>query len=267
MIVELADGTAVYANTGGREFDPSEPVVVLVHGAGSDHTTWRGQTRYLAHHGFAPLAVDLPGHGRSGGRHGDSVPERADAVVGLLDALEVDAAVLVGHSMGSLAVLDVAGRFPGRASGLVLVATSPRMTVHPVLIESASAGDDRCLELTRAWQHGRHAGGDPEPGSWRAGIDWRTTEAIGLDVYADDFVACRSWMDAADRAAAVTCPSLVVSGAADRMTGEAGGAVLADLLGCEHVVLDVGHMVPQEAPWPFTERLITFLAGLRPVPA
>ena len=259
MIVELADGTPMYANTGGRGFDPSLPVVVLVHGAGGDHTTWRAQTRYLAHHGFAPLAVDLPGHGRSGGAHGDGIEARADAIVALLDALGVGEAALVGHSMGSLAVLDVAGRFPDRASALVLVATSPRMAVHPVLIESASAGDDRCLELTRAWQHGSAAGGDPEPGAWRAGIDWRTTEAVGLDVYADDFVACKSWTDAAERAASVTCPSLVISGSADRMTGQAGGAVVAEVLGCEHLVLDVGHMIPQEAPWPVTQRLVSFL--------
>lgn len=259
MIVDLDDGTALYANTGGQDFDPSQPVVVLIHGAGCDHTTWRGQTRYLAHHGFSPLAIDLPGHGRSGGKHGETIEARSEAVLGLLDALDVERAVVVGHSMGSLAALDLAGRWPARASGLVLVATSPRMAVHPVLIESAEAGDDRCLELTRAWQHGRAAGGDPVPGEWRAMVDWRTTEAVGLDVYADDFIACKSWTGAADRAAAVTCPALVVSGSADRMTGEEGGAVLADLLGCRHVVLDVGHMIPAEAPWPFTRLLTDFL--------
>ena len=39
----------------------SEPLVVLVHGAGMDRTVWSHQTRFLAHHGFRALAVDLPG--------------------------------------------------------------------------------------------------------------------------------------------------------------------------------------------------------------
>ncbi len=262
MIVDLADGTPIFAHTGGSSFDPSLPVVVLVHGAGSDHSVWRGQTRYLANHGFAPLAIDLPGHGRSGGPQGDTIEERSEAVLGLLDGLDVPAATLVGHSMGSLAVLDAAGRWPDRVDGLVLVATSPRMAVHPVLIESARAGDERCLELTRAWQHGRAAGGDPSPGGWLAGGSWRLTESVGLDVYADDFEACKSWTLAADRAAAVTCPALVVSGRADRMTGESGGAVMAQLLGCRHVVLDVGHQVPGEAPWELTRLIADFLSDL-----
>lgn len=264
MIVDLADGTALFAHTGGVEFDPERPVVVLVHGAGTDHSFWRGQTRYLAHHGLAVLAVDLPGHGRSGGVRGDTIEARGDAVVALLDALGVPSAALVGHSMGSLVALDVAGRHPDRAWGLAMLATNPQMAVHPVLIESARAGDTMSLALTRAWQHGSPVGGDAEPGEWLRGVNWRTTEAVGLDVYADDFVACDTWAAAPDRAAAVTCPALVVSGRRDRMTTVRGGAAMAELLGCEHIVLDTGHMFPQEAPATTTKTLMTFLAEANP---
>lgn len=264
MITELADGTPLYAHTGGVEFDAQRPVVVLVHGAGTDHTVWRGQTRYLAHHGFAVLAIDLPGHGRSGGVRGDTIETRGDAVVALLDALGVSTAALVGHSMGSLVGLDVAGRRPGRVWGLALLATTPRMAVHPVLIESARAGDTISLALTRAWAHGSTVGGDAEPGEWLQGVNWRTTAAVGLDVYADDFVACDTWAAAPERAAAVTCPALVVSGRLDRMTTVRGGAAMADLLGCEHVVLDAGHQFPQEAPWETTQTLTTFLRAANP---
>lgn len=264
MIVALADGTPLYANTGGPGFDASRPVVVLIHGAGADHTLWRGQTRYLAHHGWSPLAVDLPGHGRSGGTAGDTIEARGDAVIALLDALDVPAAALVGHSMGSLAALDAAGRHPDRVWALALLATNPRMAVHPALIEAARAGDTTSLALTRAWAHGSPVGGDPEPGAWRQGVNWHTTAAVGLDVYADDFVACDTWEAASERASTVACPAIVVSGSADRMTTRRGGAAMAELLGCEHVVLDAGHQFPQEAAWETTRTLTTFLSAANP---
>ncbi len=264
VIVDLADGTALFAHTGGVDLDASLPTVVLVHGAGTDHSFWRGQTRYLAHHGFAVLAIDLPGHGRSGGAQGDTIESRGDAVVALLDALDVPSAALVGHSMGSLVGLDVAGRHPDRAWGLAMLATNPQMAVHPVLIESARSGDTRSLALTRAWAHGSPVGGDAEPGEWLHGVNWRTTEAVGLDVYADDFVACDTWTAAPERAATVTCPALVVSGRADRMTTVRGGGAMAELLGCVHVVLDAGHQFPQEAPWETTKTLLPFLRAANP---
>ena len=46
----------------------TQRTVVFVHGAANDHSVWAWQSRYFAHHGFNVLAVDLPGHGRSGGR-------------------------------------------------------------------------------------------------------------------------------------------------------------------------------------------------------
>jgi pimeloyl-ACP methyl ester carboxylesterase len=51
--------TRIY--TGGRSFDRALPTVVLIHGAGHDHSVWNHQARHLANHGFGVLAPDLPG--------------------------------------------------------------------------------------------------------------------------------------------------------------------------------------------------------------
>ena len=59
------NGIDAFVATGGREFDAAEPTVVLLHGAGFDHTAWALHSRWLAHHGHSVLAPDLPGHGRS----------------------------------------------------------------------------------------------------------------------------------------------------------------------------------------------------------
>ena len=44
-----------------------KPLIIFVHGSGLTHMTWVLQTRYFAFHGYNALAVDLPGHGLSGG--------------------------------------------------------------------------------------------------------------------------------------------------------------------------------------------------------
>ncbi|MCX7659977.1 MAG: lysophospholipase, partial [Caldimonas manganoxidans] len=60
-------GRQAHVYTGGKPFDPALPCVVFIHGALHDHSVFALQTRYLAHHGHAVLAVDLPGHGGSPG--------------------------------------------------------------------------------------------------------------------------------------------------------------------------------------------------------
>lgn len=54
------NGIDTFIATGGRDFDPGLPAVVLIHGAGFDHSVWALQTRWFAHHGYSVLAPDLP---------------------------------------------------------------------------------------------------------------------------------------------------------------------------------------------------------------
>ena len=69
----VINGMDTYAATGGRDHDTALPLIVFVHGAGLDHTVWALLARWFAHRGFAVLAPDLPGHGRSGGEPLDSI--------------------------------------------------------------------------------------------------------------------------------------------------------------------------------------------------
>ena len=95
------NGRAVFATTGGTDFDPARPAVVFLHGAGFDRTVWRLQTRWFAHHGRSVLAIDFPAHGWSEGPALDSIAAMADWTAALLDAAGLKQAALVGHSMGA----------------------------------------------------------------------------------------------------------------------------------------------------------------------
>src|ERR1700720_523115 len=131
------NGIDIFVATGGREFDVPQPTIVLLHGAGFDHTTWALHSRWFAHHGYGVLAPDLPGHGRSSGAPLPTIADMADWTAALLDASGASKARLVGHSMGSLIALETAARHPARVSALGLIGTAATMSVGPELLKAA----------------------------------------------------------------------------------------------------------------------------------
>src|SRR4029077_18243516 len=174
--VELRVGRdTAHAYTGGRALDPRRPAVVFLHGGELDHSVWILQSRYLAHHGYAVLAADLPGHGRSGGAalaRGAGLP---DWTVALLDAAGVKDASLVGHSMGSLVALDCAARHPQRVRRIALVGTAFPMRVSAELLEATRANEPEAHLMINHWSHSAlaHYPSNPGPGFWVAGSNLR----------------------------------------------------------------------------------------------
>jgi len=115
--VEAGGRKVSYAGAGD-----SGDVVLLVHGYGGDRNSWLFLQEPLAAR-HRVYALDLPGHGTSAKDVGDgSVDLRADAVLGVLDAVGSDRAHLVGHSLGGAVVLAAAARSPGRIASLTLFA-------------------------------------------------------------------------------------------------------------------------------------------------
>lgn len=251
MLVRV-NAADVFAATGGRPFDPALPAVVFIHGAGLDHTVWSLPARYFAHHGRTVLAVDLPGHGRSGGGLLTSIEAMAAWVIRLLDAANLPSAALVGHSMGSLVALTAAALAPRRIRALALVGTAERMPVHPELQAAAEANLVLAPELLVSWGHGDagHFGGNPAPGLWRLGGSLRLLARAGPGVLGGDLAACNAYERATESAGKIECPTLLILGAADRMTPPAAAQSIVDAIrGCRKVVLpEAGHMLMAERP-------------------
>ena len=147
----LVNGRQAFVATGGREFDASQPAVVLIHGAGFDHTAWALHSRWFAHNGFSVLVPDLPGHGRSAGPTLSSIAEMADWTAALLSATGATKAHLIGHSMGSLIALETAARHPDKVSALGLIGTAASMTVGPDLLKAAEANDQAAIDMVSIW--------------------------------------------------------------------------------------------------------------------
>src|SRR5437773_1686769 len=207
----------VYAYTGSRLPDRTVPNVVFVHGSANDHSVFALQSRYFAYHGRNVYAVDLPGHGNSGGEPLRSIEALADWLIAFLDAAELKEASLVGHSLGSLAVLEAAAGHPERVSRIALLGTAVPMTVSDRLLGAAAANDHVAFELINGWSFSaKHLlGGNPWPGVWMTGNAMRLMERARPNALHADLVACRNYANGLRAAAAVECPSLVLLGARD----------------------------------------------------
>lgn len=114
------------------------PAVVLLHGSGAGASAatnwWRNVQALSADHRV--LAPDFAGFGESG-RGGDlpyGIELWARQVVGFLDALSIERAVLVGNSLGGWVALDIARHLPERLDGLVLMGTGGTPQSHSCTI-------------------------------------------------------------------------------------------------------------------------------------
>lgn len=96
--------------------------ILFVHGFGGDLENWMFNQAELAAE-RRTIALDLPGHGGSSKEPGEGgVPALADAVLTVLDALGVERAHLVGHSLGGAVALHLALERPQRTASATLVA-------------------------------------------------------------------------------------------------------------------------------------------------
>lgn len=256
-------GHAVYAYTGTRPFDASQPTVIFVHGAANDHGVFALQSRYFAWHGRNVLAVDLPAHGRSGGDALPSVEAIADWLHSVMNAVGLDAASVVGHSLGALAALECAARNPDRVRRLALLGPAVPMTVSDDLLAAAARNDPIAYELINSWSFSAagQLGGSEVPGMWMTGNAMRLLERCRDGVLAVDLNACQNYANGLAAAKAVRCPTLAILAARDLMAPLRNAqSLLAALSDVKTVTLaETGHSLMAERPGDVLDALRPFL--------
>jgi len=252
-----------YAYTGGKTFDAKLPTVVFVHGAQHDHSVWILQSRYLAHHGYSVLAVDLPGHGRSEGPALASVGELADWIAAVQDATGVSKAAVVGHSMGSLIALECAARHPQQVAKIALLAIAYPMKVSAELLEATKNNEPLAQDMVNIWSHSAYAQypNNPGPGFWVIGENLRLMQRQKPGVMHVDFAACNAYDGGAQAAAKVTCPALFLLARRDVMTpARAAQDFSRAIKGAQVVTIaGSGHNMMAEKPDEVLDTLVAFL--------
>jgi pimeloyl-ACP methyl ester carboxylesterase len=231
----------------------SHPPLVFIHGAGGTHLHWPPQVRRM--HGQRVYALDLPGHGKSGGVGCQSVSDYARVVVDFLDAMHMNAAVFVGHSMGSAIALTLALDFPQRVLGLGLVGSGARLRVLQQILDSTTSDSlfPTAIKLINDAEFG------PSVNPQLKELAARQMAEIRPAVMHGDFLACNQF-DVIQRLGEISVPTLILCGAEDRLTPMKYSEYL-----CDHIVgarllpfPDAGHMVMLERPTEVAEALSAF---------
>ena len=261
MKFQVRDQT-VFASTGSGQHRSDRLNVLFIHGAGMDHSVWAMPSRYFARQGLNVLAVDLPGHGRSGGTALASIVEMADWVVDVLDAQDMEAAAIVGHSMGSLVAYTIACRQAGRVRVLALLGISAPMPVTDVLLDAAHDNDHAAIDMANTWSHspGAKLGANQNPGFWMLGVGERLLETAAPGVFHADLTACNGF-DPDSYDGRVSSPTLVVLGDADQMTPLRAGLKATERIEGAEIVRfpGCGHSMLSERPNDVLDALISIV--------
>jgi len=236
----------------------SDRNLLFIHGAGGNHRFWAHQFRALE--GVNAYALDLPGHGCSEGRGCKTIAAYRDFLSSFLEALALEKAILVGHSMGGAIALDFALRHPSRSDklspqGLILVGTGARLRVAPAILSGILADFDAAVDLICEWSYGPDA---PEKLVRQGRRQMRQTPR---EVLHRDFAACDAFDVMADLNR-INCPTLVICGTQDKLTPPKYSAYLRDHIpGSELVLMEgAGHMVMLEKPEEVTRAMEGFIS-------
>ena len=208
--------------------DAGSMPLVLLHGAGSDKSSWDAVAPAFAST-HRVYAVDLRGFG-AGDRPGKySFAAMRDDVLGLLDALDVPRADVIGHSMGGTVAWLLAQQRPDRVAHLVLEDTplpKPGLAVRTAPVRPAV---------------------DPP-------YDWNALAAIVAELNDPD----PQWWD---RIAVVSAPTLMLAGGASSHVPQHLFAEALALLPDGRIAeIPVGHHIHRDAPDRFVAAVAPFLA-------
>ncbi len=246
--------TRFYFQTHGPATTQS-PALVLLHGSGGDSSVWYAQVNALAH-AQRIVELDLPGHGQSEGTPAASADDYADWLKLMLEALELPACVLAGHSMGGIIAQQFARRFPDRLRALILVATGLRFAISDAYLAVLSRDFNAACDFSC-----RQAYAVAPPDTVRArGL--AMLRRNGPAVLERDLSLCAGF-DSTAWAHTLTMPCLILCGAHDTITPCALSQQLADtitgsILRC---IEGAGHMIMQEQPDVVNREISQFIAA------
>jgi pimeloyl-ACP methyl ester carboxylesterase len=114
----------------GRDFGKHKQSLAFIHGSGSDHSVWSNQYGKL-HKDYNILAIDLPGHGQSEGKAQVTVEDYCRWVKNILDVVNLQNPILIGHSLGAAITLTFAVNYPPDRSQSAKKTPTQKKNRHP----------------------------------------------------------------------------------------------------------------------------------------
>ncbi|GBC81368.1 2-hydroxy-6-oxo-6-phenylhexa-2,4-dienoate hydrolase [bacterium HR10] len=246
-------------------------VVILLSGLGGDHYLWHRQLPAFAAH-FRAIAIDNRGAGQSDKPDVPyTIEQMADDVAGLMDALGIEWAHLVGASMGGFIAQMFALRYPHRLARLVLCCTSfGGPNVVPMPSESLAVFTDRTgdpeTDLRRLWAISvteRFLREYPE--ALEAYVAWRVAHPQPLYAYQRQLAAVLAF-NLETQVSQIQAPTLIAHGTEDRVVPVENARRLHARIPHSRLILfpEAGHLFFIERAEDFNRVVIAFLKGEEP---
>lgn len=244
--------------------------LILIAGLGYPLWQWHLMVPYLEKH-FQVITLDNRGVGQTDKPAGPYTASLlAKDLVGLLDALGIDKAVVMGHSMGGFIAQAIALEYPEKISKLILASTNSGGPRHvPVTPEAmAVLSDIKSDPLTRL-RNGIVVSTAPgfaerQPELIQKWLDWRMENPLDVAGYqAQMGIGVALLAEAAafeNKLPSISVPTLILFGAHDKVVPPANADLLAKQIPFSQIAIlpDAGHFFPLEVPEEAAQVVIQF---------
>jgi len=245
--LKLDNGNVYFAEDIANDGIP----LYFVHGSGGGHHHFGYQVRDL-NSNISPIALDLPGHGKSDGEAFANIEHYRNWLHQFIIKHNNGPFIIAGHSMGGAIALDYALTYKQDILAIILISTGSRLKVLPDFLNALAKGI--VPENLASLLYGR--GTDKE----LLEKGKKELELTDPSILFADFSACNNF-DVSDRLHEINIPALILCGEEDKMTPLKYSHYLANNLsnGTMIEIKDAGHMVMIEKPEPVNEAISQFV--------
>jgi len=247
--------------------------LVLISGLGYSSWQWHKMVPFLAEH-FQVVTFDNRGIGQSDKPAGPYTAQILAAdTVGLLDALGIEKAIVMGHSMGGFIAQAMALDFPQKVEKLILCSTNFGGPNHiPVTPEAMKVLTDVTSDALTRFKNGLSVSTAPgwaekNPETIAAWIQWRVANPIEPVHYQAQLAIGLGLLPEAaafeNQLSRLNVSTLILFGEHDKVVPPANAALLAEKIANSQVVIfpDAGHFFPLEIPEVASKAVIEFSQG------
>ena len=250
----IVNGVEISCWVNRKEWVPGRKTLVFIHGSGGDHTVWVYQYSQLKDN-FNIVAIELPGHGSSGGKGEEDIGAYVAWVKDICAVFGIEKPILIGHSLGAAIALSFAIRHGELLTAIVPFGGGVKMPVNPMILEGVRKDLAGTLAMTAKFAVAKKnrerlapilAKRNPNP-----------------DVLYGDFLACDR-LDISETVKNIKVPTMIICGSEDKMTPPAlSESVRALIPGAQITVIpEAGHLVMLEDPEAFNRALKAFVDSL-----
>jgi pimeloyl-ACP methyl ester carboxylesterase len=233
--------------------------VIFCHGSGGRHQHWLFQLKGIKDVAN-PLAVDLPGHGRSSGKPLNTVAAYRDWICRFKETAGIEKFILGGHSLGGAIALAYALQYPDQLLALILAGTGSRLKVLPSFLEALEQGF--IPPAFSDYLYGSEASHEMRKSGRKEVLDTKPEQ------YHADLSACNNF-DVMKELHHISCPALIICGSEDQLTPLKYSKYLEENLALSslRVIRGAGHMVMLEKPEEVNQAISEFIDKYFPEPA